>query len=219
MISASMRKNTAKDVVVESIQQYIINKKLNVGDRLPTECEMAKQLGISRGVVRTGLQHFKTLGILDSKSKTGAYVKRMIPENPFEGYIPYLKLRSKTVTEIGVMRFVMEGGLIPIWIKKTTESDLKRLTELAERFKEVDSYIADRDFHCFLLKMSGNEIFNSLTPLIKAFFQENTEQDHKEVSGAIQCEWHMRYVNGIREKNVDALRKEIESHYQAYLSA
>ena len=219
MIAPTIRKNTAKDVVVESIQKYIIDNKLGVGSPLPSESEISERLGISRGIVRDGLQHFKTLGIIDAKPKTGAFVKSLMPANPFEGYIPYLKARSKTVSEVGMLRSVLECGLIPIWIQRTTDEDLRQLTKLAERFNEVDLNEADRDFHCYLLEMSGNEIITSLTPLVKAFFNETHSDDggSAEIRGHVHRDWHMRYVDGIRNKDVEALRTEVEKHHHGYL--
>ena len=87
------------------------------------------------------------------------------------------------------------------------------------RFKKADACVADRDFHCFLLEMSGNEIITSLSPLIQAFFQESHRIDDgsEGIGGMVHCEWHMRYVHGIRDKDVEALRKEVEQHHNSYI--
>ncbi|MEM7315602.1 MAG: GntR family transcriptional regulator, partial [Planctomycetota bacterium] len=50
------RKIRKSEMVVASIREYIISNKLRSGDSLPTEGELAEQLGVSRVSVREATQ-------------------------------------------------------------------------------------------------------------------------------------------------------------------
>lgn len=64
--------------------------------------------------MREGLQYFKTLGIIGTKPKTGAYIKQLFPTDPFVGYLPFIRKNKKKIKEIGQMRMIVELGIIPI---------------------------------------------------------------------------------------------------------
>ena len=50
--------------VAGRILQMIEDGRLHEGDKLPSEPEFAKQLGISRGIMREGLAQLKAQGIM-----------------------------------------------------------------------------------------------------------------------------------------------------------
>lgn len=60
--------------VAERILKMIQDGVLHEGDKLPSEPEFAKQLGISRGILREGLAQLKAQGIISRKPKDGTYI-------------------------------------------------------------------------------------------------------------------------------------------------
>lgn len=62
--------------VARQIQLYIARRRLRAGERLPTERELAEQLGVSRGAVREGLRMLSGLEILDVRQGSGIFVRQ-----------------------------------------------------------------------------------------------------------------------------------------------
>lgn len=60
--------------LMDSIKNKIKEGELKVGDRLPSEREMAEQYGINRMTVRNALKKLQNEGILESKRGSGCYV-------------------------------------------------------------------------------------------------------------------------------------------------
>jgi len=60
--------------VSEQIKQFIIERKLMPGDRLPTENQLAETFGISRLSVREATKTLEFLGIVESKTGVGLTV-------------------------------------------------------------------------------------------------------------------------------------------------
>ncbi len=69
-----LRTESLKDVFVAQFENLILSGKLEIGQRLPSERELALQLGVSRPVVHEGLVQLQTMGLVDMKPRHGAYV-------------------------------------------------------------------------------------------------------------------------------------------------
>ncbi|WP_456823484.1 FadR/GntR family transcriptional regulator [Cellulomonas sp. P5_E12] len=67
------------DDVVDGVKQMILDGRLQPGERLPAEKELAATLGVSRGSLREGVRALGTLGILDSRHGDGTYVTTLDP--------------------------------------------------------------------------------------------------------------------------------------------
>ena len=93
-------RKTTHDATIDGIRDYILKNRLKVGDSLPSEHELCAALGISRNILREAMRYFRTLGFITSKSKTGAVIARLMPENPFEGYMPFIAAQGKCQAEL-----------------------------------------------------------------------------------------------------------------------
>ena len=98
MFQPVRRKNTV-DIAIDNIGEYIINH-LQVGDALPGEREIAEKLQISRNITREALQHYRTLGIIESKPKVGAVVARLTPVKAYDGYLPFISIMEHGMEDL-----------------------------------------------------------------------------------------------------------------------
>ena len=58
------------------IKEYIIANNLQPDDPLPSEPQLAEQLGVSRAVVRESLRSLEALGVIYSRRGAGRFVSR-----------------------------------------------------------------------------------------------------------------------------------------------
>ena len=62
------------EVLQQKIKNYIIQNSLKPGDRLPSETELAQQLGVSRNSVREAVKALEMLDIVETRSGAGLFV-------------------------------------------------------------------------------------------------------------------------------------------------
>ena len=62
--------------IVEHIQRLILKGGLKAGDRLPSQRELAEQLGVSRPSLREALTVLETMGLLTVRAGSGVFVAR-----------------------------------------------------------------------------------------------------------------------------------------------
>jgi DNA-binding FadR family transcriptional regulator len=69
-----IHKHTVVNQVMERLKELISSGAYKPGDKLPTENELAAQLGVGRSSVRETIKVFNYLGVLESKSAKGTFV-------------------------------------------------------------------------------------------------------------------------------------------------
>lgn len=63
-----------KELFIKEIEALILSGQLKVGDKLPTERELADEMKISRTIVNLGLSELKNKGFIDIVPRKGAFV-------------------------------------------------------------------------------------------------------------------------------------------------
>jgi DNA-binding FadR family transcriptional regulator len=222
-----IRRRTTHDAAIDAIRDYIIKNRLKVGASLPTEHELCAFLGVSRNILREAMRHFRTLGIITSKAKTGAVIARLMPENPFEGYMPFIAAQGKCQSELVEARQVIEVGAVPFILSNKTEKDVKELRQLAGemRLKSGAAECAAPDilFHSKLIRMTGNRILESIIPLIVNFFEQNktrmAARKKKTKIPAMIADEHLAIADAVGSGDAERLKLLIIDHYDNYLNS
>ncbi len=224
---------TAVDVAIENIGSYIANN-MRQGDVLPSERELAEKLQISRNITREALQHFRTLGIIESKPKVGAMVTSFCPEDVYAGYKPFLAIQPHTFQDLAHLRLTLELGCAERAVENVTSQDIEKLTELCEKISSIAAEKKSRDdsgenrlneldieFHTRIMRLSKNALINSLIPLVTEFFEK---QFIRSQTAGIEykngyCE-HFEMVdalkNGDRERLTGLIRSHLKSYFKSY---
>jgi DNA-binding FadR family transcriptional regulator len=140
--------------LADSIAAEIEAGKYNVGERLPTERELAEQFGVSRPSLREALIALEMLGMIEARHGLGIYVTRA-----------QLPLTAATYDfEIGAFELIearrlFEGeaaALAAATIDDEALAELERLLELMSDEDELKGEDADREFHMVIARATGN---------------------------------------------------------------
>ena len=97
--------------IAKEIQTRIEDGTYGVGDLLPTEIDLAEELGVSRGTVREALRHVTELGLVERVRKRGTTVLRNRPLVRYQQFLRSIdelihyasdtQLQIKSIREIG----------------------------------------------------------------------------------------------------------------------
>ena len=166
------KKISASEQVFEALQSQISSGVWKVGDRLPSEGELAERYGVNRLTVRVALQKLNALGVVETRTGSGTYVI----EFDFEGY---LHMASRFYGQSGMMKNVtefrnhMEIECARLACERATDDELAELERLALEHRRVwmdtegvehDVWcrrVADADlaFHEQVVRMSHNPLY------------------------------------------------------------
>src|SRR5262245_61163494 len=105
-----VKKGRVSDQVVVQLRQLIKEEVLKPGDKIPGEYELAERFSASRASIREALRTLETMGLVEIKSGSGAYVadspwsSRNLTEN-----LKWLIDRRDLVLKVLEVREVLQG--------------------------------------------------------------------------------------------------------------
>jgi len=158
------------DDVVDGVKQMILDGRLQPGERLPAEKELAATLGVSRGSLREGVRALGTLGILDSRHGDGTYVTTLDPALLLApvGFIADLQDAAAAFHAVRRLLETEAAGLAALHIDDGGLARLRvALDETARALVEVPldhERLVDADlaFHEEVARASGNPVLAAL---------------------------------------------------------
>jgi DNA-binding FadR family transcriptional regulator len=174
---------TIRDMFVEKIVAMILSGKISMGERLPSERELAEQMRVSKTVIHDGLKDLERMGFVSVSGRQGTFVANYAEKGTFETLATILKfhggrLDRETTQSLLEMRLAIEGQAMRIFSKSHTKEDI---TTLRCRIEEVREYVSKQEridqnnmaqmlfrFHRFICLRSGNTFF----PVLMNAFQD-----------------------------------------------
>jgi DNA-binding FadR family transcriptional regulator len=151
--------------VAEQIGSLIHAGEFRDGDRLPPERELAKQLGVSRPVVREAMIALEIAGLVDVRGGAGTFVKRgraeagsVLAAGPDPGPGPFDLIAARQMIE-GEIAFAAAANVTPANLQSLNEAiDQMRADIEAGR----DTRQSDRLFHRRIAELTGNAVLSGL---------------------------------------------------------
>ena len=212
---SKIEKSNTLDAVIKALRDYIIGKNMQPGDRLPTENELSVSLGISRNIIREGMRYFRTLGIIESKPRLGAVIGRLVPDNPFAGYLPFLLNDPQRLQEAVQMRQIIEYGAVPLILRHCREEDIAYLRHQVARLTDRrEALEAEINFHTRLLIMTGNLLLRSMIPLTVEFFSRHSPPPMRRTEEIVAE--HEEIVAALDRRDEPRLFAAVKAHYSIF---
>jgi DNA-binding FadR family transcriptional regulator len=156
--------------VHEQLRLYLVRHRLRPGDRLPSEGELAREIGTSRVTVRQGLGALELLGLLDSRAGSGWYVRTFDVSHATRVFAFSLAYHSTALLDLLDARRALESEMLTRVAGRLTEAQLGVLDELADRMRWRAARgqlftIEDAQFHRAIAAASGNQVARALVDL------------------------------------------------------
>ena len=128
-------KRTA-DFVVDAIAKAVFFGHVQVGEKLPSEQTLARQLGTNRSALREALKRMEADGILETRA--GAAGGTFVTGRPPPGYIQMFLPAPAEIhdfVEILISRRALEPQIVELAANRATATDYNRLHEILAPLK------------------------------------------------------------------------------------
>lgn len=155
--------------IAELIREKILEEHLEQGFKFPTEQQLAKDLNVSRSVVREALRILDVMGYVDIRkgSQGGIFVSNLY-HKPLRDSLRHLATDGHiNMDHLFDVRLQIEPFIAAEAARHAKKSDLKKLSALIEdALLHMDdaSYLKGKDmeFHLLLAEVSGNPVLSIL---------------------------------------------------------
>jgi len=152
--------------VVERLREFIDAQRLEPGDRLMSERELAERLGVSRTSVRQALTALRVMGLVEVKHGDGVYLLRS-PRDVIPSLASEIVDSEVDHPMIWEVREAIEMQAARLAARRRSDEDLRAMEGALERMEASiaegdDGIDADRSFHRAIAAAAGNALLRQL---------------------------------------------------------
>ncbi len=225
-----------KDVFIARFEELILSGKLAIGEKLPSERELALQLGVSRPVVHEGLMELTFRGLVSMKPRVGAVVADYRKQGSLALLTSLLNyhrdgIDPKLLASLLDMRRLIEVETARLAARNRSAAQLRALRDILNREEAAGEGETDRiadldfDFHHCLAMATGNMIYPLLLNSFKDLYTSLSGRFFSDPNVVPEVfAFHRKLIEAIEKKNsktavriMNRLLDHGEKHLEAVL--
>lgn len=203
--------------VIQYFKENISTGEWKIGEKIPSENQLKEQLGVSRASVRTAIQHFVGLGILESQHGKGTFLLDDQVDEQAGNKITSQDCRD--IRKVLEFRRIVESEGCYLATEHVTPELLRELQDCLDSMKKnknkrKEFVDADIQFHETISRASQNPLLEK--SLSKVF--EETRKNHNQMNAIFGYQdgihYHTRIVQAIQSGNPEQAREVMFEHLQ-----
>ena len=204
-------RQTVVGQVMEQIKELIASGKLQPGDKIPTEQELAAKFGVGRSTIREAIKVFTYLGVFESRTRKGTFLHDHsgISEEALTWAFILGRDDFRNLMEVRKALELEAWFILCEAARKTPESIVSTIASLEHEVECMENAIDKKDdtelveadfrFHRSAVTASGNSLFANLFDTLKSFtceeitrsniprnYSPRIVEEHKEMIAALK---------------------------------
>jgi DNA-binding FadR family transcriptional regulator len=221
-ILAPIKTESLKEVFVSQFEEFILSGKLSIGEKLPSERELALQLGVSRPIVHEGLVELAAKGLVTIKPRVGTTINDYRKKGSLailSSLINYHDgvIEPKLLDSMLEMRLLFEVEAARLAALRRNDEHLGALKGILEKEKKAAPGALEKivrldfEFHHLISIASGNVVYPLLINSFRHVYTNLSRQffsDKKLVPPVFR--FHREMVEAIEKKNESLAAKTMK---------
>jgi GntR family transcriptional repressor for pyruvate dehydrogenase complex len=218
MIARSARKVTAAELVVTRVRAMIERGEVRAGGRLPPERELARQLGVSRPSVRSGLKSLAAMGVVQIRQGAGTFITGGPPVLGSEPLRFLAALHGFTRPQMFEARLVLEVAVAGLAAERAAPDRIIAISdEVTGMYTSLDAPETclehDIRFHQAVAAASDNPILASVVEMIsKMFYELRRATIAKATDLKVAADEHRAVYQAIRARDPERAGRAMGDH-------
>jgi len=213
----AIRRSKVYEEVAKQLERLIL-KKLQPGDKLPAERELAEMFGVSRSSIRDAIRSLELVGLVEPRQGAGTVVREVSAEslvNPLT-----IVLARQQISELLDFRKMLEP---PLAARAATHASVEDITEMEEILRRQDDKLRrrelaieeDSEFHYNVAMASDNSVVLKVLDVLMDLLRETRERA-LQVEGRPQksLAGHRRILMAIKRRDPAAAEDAMRRHIQ-----
>jgi GntR family transcriptional repressor for pyruvate dehydrogenase complex len=201
--------------LAQTLETSIRKGKLATGEKLPTENALVEKHGVSRTVVREAFSRLKTLGLIETRQGSGAYVKTL--PSPDTGKLKLIPDGSvDAVLKVVEVRRALEAESAALAAERRTAKSLQKIKQAMRALDKAvasggDGVTEDVAFHAAIAQAASNPFLLDTLAYLNQFLENATrvtranEATRTDLEDAVRNE-HLAIVKAIEAGDAKAAR-------------
>jgi GntR family transcriptional repressor for pyruvate dehydrogenase complex len=208
------------EIIIKRVKDMIIEGKLKVGDKLPSERELAEMFQVSRVPVREALKIMEFMEIIQYIPGDGVYLKQVAIQDILSKIDFMIETNSDIISDLFEARQAIELKAVELAAVRRNEADIKIMDAILKEMAEDiarggDGIQAATQFHTAISKASKNKVIariNDLLITLTEMSRENSLGKHGMAPAALVS--HQRILEAIKEQNAPEAKRLMLEHLE-----
>lgn len=222
----SVTRARVADQIIAVLRDRILTGTYPRGSKLPNERELAREFGVSAPTVRESLRALTSLGLVDVRHGSGAFV-RTNSEGILRGPLGMLmQLESVGVDEITGLILVLNLHALDLAVQVAGEDDVRRVREAAERTATCktmdDVHESVAGFLIALSAASHHPLLEALCGFLATMLVRLETSAYRRRNTAFWRRWardtapmRLRIAEALESRDLEALRADFTALHAA----
>ena len=218
--------------VLARVESDLLDGTLGPGDRLPSERDLAADLGVGRSSVREALRVLEVMGLIRTATGSGPQAGAIVIAAPSGGMSTLLRLQVAAqgfpLADVVQTRLVLEDA-VAARLAADPQRDLAGVRGIltamdADDLTAPEFLALDAELHYALAEASGNTVIAAmmagLRTAIESYVLEGSAriEDWAAMASRLRAEHH-GIVDAIEAGGADAARTLVHDHITGYYTA
>ena len=204
--------------VVGQLVEHIRTGRILPGERFPSERELERQMGVSRGILREAFRVLEARGIIESRPGGGRFLKQLDGQNLFDLEAGFVRLEKAVLLDICEARQVIEVRAAQLAAERGKDEDIDQIRRVIDDFFDTQFDLGeqldrDLDFHVAVARSTGNLVIWELVRMLVGILREHRQQMHlPREHWASLCAHHYEIYEAIRARDGHEAARRMAEH-------
>ncbi len=210
-VKPGIRRESLQSEIIKYIKEYIQEKDLKEGDKLPSQADLVNMLGVSRTSLREAIKTLEAKNIVEAVNGKGVFIKNT-EEKHLLSQIEFSK-EKESIVELLEARKLIEREILGLVVKNITDDEVQELGHVVDVLmrkyrNEEPQEKEDKQFHYMIYSFSHNrimvEIMKSISSVMDKLWESPLDME-KPFTNTIPM--HDDLFQAIKARNAkDAVR-------------
>ena len=215
----SVRRAKVYEEVARQIERLIL-KRLQPGDKLPSERELAETLGVSRSSIRDAIRSLELMGLVAPRQGAGTIVLEISTDSLVNPLAKTLKRKAELVGELLDFRKMLEPPLAARAAMRASTDEISEMEEILERQQRKmrvgeNTVAEDTEFHYTIALASGNSVVFKVLDTLMDLLRDTRERS-LQVEGRAQksLAGHRKILSAIKRHDAEEAKAAMRRHIE-----
>ena len=215
----AVRRDKVYEGVAKQLERLIL-KKLQPGDKLPSERELAELLRVSRSSIRDAIRSLELMGMVEPRQGAGTIVREISSDSLTNPLANAVKRKGELIGELLDFRMMLEPQLAARAATRVSDDDISEMEEILDRqekkLRAGESTIPeDSEFHYAIALASGNSVVLKVLDTLMDLLRDSRERS-LQVEGRQQksVAGHRRVLAAIKRHDPEGAKVAMRRHIE-----
>jgi DNA-binding FadR family transcriptional regulator len=209
--------------VASLIESKIIAGDFQVGERLPTEYDLAAMYQVSRTVIREAIKALKGKGWVETRGAKGTFVVYNMTKSVQSSFDATVRMNPEdSFSNLIQVRMILEPEIAALAAVSASPQDIARMRQAVNKMEKaladnnnVEEFLeGDFSFHMAMAESTGNDLIHLIIAPVVSLMRDVQTYHLRHVDGGKRRsqENHRKIMEAIQNRDPQAARKHMYTH-------